>query len=380
MMSSIHYLPRVRRLRSLLEEKDADVAVIVEPSNVFYFTGYRGAGYLVVARDRAALAVPVLEYLHALDYLREAGLLGSLDLLVFKPYGLPQELIVAEEKEARLVEGGIEALVKEYGGEGGRCGSDTSSLSMHERIAKHCKAVERLSDMVTRMRMVKEPWEVERIKTAASIAEAALEEAVNALEYGVSEAEVAAVIEYAIRVNGGEGPSFPPIVAFGRNTVYPHAFPSRSRVLTKPSPVLIDLGAIYGGYCSDMTRTLFYGGSPAEFRHAAEAVHEALEAAIDRVAPGVTTGELDATARKVLESYGLAKYFIHSLGHGVGIDIHEAPRVTYTDKTVLEPGMVITIEPGVYIPGKLGVRIEELILVTHRGAERLTRYETWLWQ
>jgi len=379
-VSSLAYGPRTEKIKKLVSEKGLDAIVIEDASTVFYFTGYRGAGLVLATSERVVLAVPVLEYRHAMDYLSDSGMSSYIDLVVFRPYGLPSSL-VAEEEGVKLVDGGVAGLLSSIteGPEPG-CGFVSNSLRLYDKLMKKCGRLVNLEDEITRMRMVKEAWELERIRQAARIAEAALQEALNSLDYGVSEAELAGAIESAIRIHGGDGPSFPPIVAFGANTVYPHAFPSRSRVLTKPAPVLIDLGAVYRGYCSDMTRTLFFDGSPAEFRHIAEAVHEAMMAALDKAKPGVTTGELDAAARSVLEKYGLAKYFIHSLGHGVGVEIHEPPRVTYSDKTVLEPGMVITIEPGVYIPGKLGVRIEELVAITSTGAERLTMFETWLWR
>jgi len=379
-MYSVNYHGRLDKIKNLVEKKGLDVLVVERPSDVFYITGYRGAGYVVATRDQVVLAVPVLEYRHALDYIAESGLGDSLELAVFRPYGLPGSLVV-EKEGVKLVDNGLKGLLHRLAGkEAPTCGMVTASYRFYMQLRENCEKVIDTADAIDKMRLVKEPWEIERIQRAAEIGEQALQEALSSLDYGVSEAEIAGVIEAAIRRAGGDGPSFPPIVAFGANTVYPHAMPSRSRVLTRPAPVLIDLGAVYAGYCSDMTRTTFFDGSPAEFRHIAEAVHEAMNSAIERAAPGVTTGELDATARSVLKKYGLAEYFIHSLGHGVGIDIHEPPRVTYSDKTVLEPGMVITVEPGVYIPGKLGMRIEELIVITHRGARRLTRFDTWLWR
>ncbi len=374
-MTWIAYERRIARLRSLAEEKGLDGVIVVDEPSVFYFTGYRGAGLLAVTRDSAYLLVPVLEYLHALHFVEEEG--ADLEVVVYKPYGLPGRLVV-EEAGVRVEEGrGGDVAARLVGAS---CGLVGGSRQFWERLASICKQLSDLSRDVSVMRMRKEPWELERIEAATRIAEEALRAAISMLDYGVSEAEVAGEILRSILADGGEGPSFSPIVAFGENTVYPHAAPSTSRVLTRPTPVLIDLGAVYKGYCSDMTRTLFYNGSPAEFRHVAEAVYEAVSAALDAAKPGAKASEVDAAARGVLEKYGLAKYFIHSTGHGVGIEVHEAPRVTFSDGTVLEPGMVITIEPGVYIPGKLGVRIEELVVITSRGAGKITRFPAWLWQ
>ena len=197
------------------------------------------------------------------------------------------------------------------------------------------------------------------------------ERALEVLRPGVKEVEVAAEMELAARQAGAEEMSFPTIIASGARSALPHG-----RASNQPVPqgafVVCDFGVILSGYCSDQTRTVWAGPAADDARHAYEAVKDAQQAAIEAVRPGVTAGEVDEAARKVLRKAGLGKYFTHSTGHGVGLEIHEAPRVARGQKEVLEAGMVITIEPGVYFPGKWGVRIEDMVAVTVGGCEVLT--------
>jgi Xaa-Pro aminopeptidase len=165
--------------------------------------------------------------------------------------------------------------------------------------------------------------------------------------------------------------SFPTIIASGARSALPHGRASEQAIAANGF-VVCDFGVILAGYCSDQTRTVWVGTAPEDARRAYEAVREAQQAAIDAVRPGVPVGELDGAARKVLNKAGLAKQFTHSTGHGVGLEIHEAPRVAAGQREVLRPGMVITIEPGVYFPGKWGVRIEDMVVVSEGGCEVLT--------
>jgi Xaa-Pro aminopeptidase len=165
--------------------------------------------------------------------------------------------------------------------------------------------------------------------------------------------------------------SFPTIIASGARSALPHGRASE-QLIRAGGFVVCDFGVILSGYCSDETRTVWVGAVPEDARRAYEAVKEAQQAAIDAVRPGIAVGEVDAAARKVLRKAGLGRYFTHSTGHGVGLEIHETPRVADGQREVLKPGMVITIEPGVYFPGKWGVRIEDMVAVTAGGCEVMT--------
>ncbi len=178
-------------------------------------------------------------------------------------------------------------------------------------------------------------------------------------------------MEYFARKAGAESMSFSTIIASGERSALPHGRATDAPIRSGGF-VVCDFGVILAGYCSDMTRTVYVGRPTAEARRVYEAVREAQQAAVAAVRPGTSVGEVDGAARKLLRKVGLAKYFTHSTGHGVGLEIHEAPRVAAGQTDVLEPGMVITIEPGVYIPGKWGVRIEDMVAVTETGCEVLT--------
>ena len=228
-----------------------------------------------------------------------------------------------------------------------------------------------LRELVEQARMVKEAEEIERIRAAAVLGASLFQTALGAIRPGVKETEVAGRMEYAARKAGAEGMSFPTIIASGERSALPHGRASGGAV-PADGFVVCDFGVILAGYCSDQTRTVWVGAPTDEARRAYEAVREAQLAAIAAVRPGVGVGEVDAAARKVLHKSGLGRYFTHSTGHGVGLEIHEMPRVAAGQRETLRPGMVITVEPGLYFPGKWGVRIEDMVAVTQSGCEVLT--------
>jgi Xaa-Pro aminopeptidase len=224
---------------------------------------------------------------------------------------------------------------------------------------------------VERARMVKDQEEIGRIRAAVMLGAKIYDRALEVLRPGMKEVEVAAEMELAARRAGAEEMSFPTIIASGARSALPHGRAS-VQPIAAGAFVVCDFGVILSGYCSDQTRTVWVGKVLDEARQTYEAVLAAQQEAIRAVRPGVTTGEVDAAARKSLEQAGLGKYFTHSTGHGVGLEIHESPRVADKQREVLHPGMVITIEPGVYFPGKWGVRIEDMVVVTAGGREILT--------
>jgi len=225
--------------------------------------------------------------------------------------------------------------------------------------------------LVERARMVKDNDELGMIRAAVRLGATLFDRALEVLRPGVKEAEVAAEMEYAARRAGAEEMSFPTIIASGARSALPHGR-ATAQAIASGGFVVCDFGVILGGYCSDQTRTVWVGAVPDDARRAYESVKEAQEAAIAAVRPGASVGEIDAAARKVLRKAGLGRYFTHSTGHGVGLEIHEAPRVAAGQRDLLKPGMVITIEPGVYFPGKWGVRIEDMVAVSEDGCEVLT--------
>ncbi len=225
--------------------------------------------------------------------------------------------------------------------------------------------------LVEGLRSVKDSFEIERLRDSARLASAVMNEVIHLIRPGVTELEIAAEVGYRMRRGGASGESFEAIVAAGPRSALPHARPT-TRQIGKNELVVLDLGAILRHYCSDLTRTVYVGRAPAEVREWYQAVLEAQAAARHSVKAGVTAEAVDSAARNVLQSKGLGRYFVHSTGHGLGLEIHEDPRIARGQKTVLPAGCVITLEPGVYRERVGGIRIEDEALVTDRGAELLT--------
>jgi Xaa-Pro aminopeptidase len=228
--------------------------------------------------------------------------------------------------------------------------------------------------LINGLRMRKDAGELAQMRKAAILAGDVVRGVLGLLKPGIREFEVAAEIEYEMRKRGASGPAFETIVAFGERSALPHARPTAKR-LRKNELVVLDLGAILGHYCSDMTRTVYVGRAPERIRRWYGAVLEAQGAAIAAVGNGVTCGDVDNAARQVLAGHRLERYFVHSTGHGLGLEVHEDPRVARGQKRRLEPGNVITIEPGVYVEGIGGIRIEDDVVVHSNRTEILTRVE-----
>ncbi|HHY17183.1 MAG TPA: aminopeptidase P family protein [Firmicutes bacterium] len=241
------------------------------------------------------------------------------------------------------------------------------------------RLVERLGDReltgvsgwVEELRAIKTPREVEYITKAQEITDTAFNLLIPSVKAGVKEIELALELEFAMRKMGSDGVSFPLIVVSGPRSSLPHGVPSE-RELEPGDFVTFDFGARYEGYCSDMTRTLVVGPLDNKHRDVYGTVLEAQLAALDVIRPGIAAKEVDLAGRRVIEKAGYGEYFGHGIGHGVGLNVHERPSVGKASEAILEPGMVITVEPGIYIPGFGGVRIEDLVLVTEDGKRNLT--------
>jgi Xaa-Pro aminopeptidase len=247
------------------------------------------------------------------------------------------------------------------------------SFAEHEELRETLTNVrlKPISGSIETLRMVKSPDEVATIKASVQLNSAALQQALKHFRPGMSEIDLAAEIEFRMRRLGADGMAFETIVASGVRSAMPHAHPSDHPILSDQL-LLVDMGAKVAGYASDMTRTHAVGKVDAKIRRMYRAVLESQLAALDAIRPGVSCTRVDGAARGVLRGFGLDKRFIHSTGHGLGLEIHELPRVGRKDKTRLETGMVITVEPGVYQEGVGGVRIEDTVVVTDRGCEILT--------
>ena len=232
--------------------------------------------------------------------------------------------------------------------------------------------------LVARLREVKDADEIVKMRRAAALGCRLFQGALTNLSVGVSESEIALGMELGARRAGAEAMSFETIVASGKRSALPHGRASATK-LPRRGFVTLDFGVVLGGYCSDMTRTVHMGGATTREWDVYHSVLEAQQAGVAAVRPGARCGDVDEAARSVLRKAKLDKWFTHSTGHGVGLEIHEGPRIAAKQEQMLEPGMVITIEPGVYLPDEFGVRIEDMVLVTERGHEVLTRASPKVW-
>jgi Xaa-Pro aminopeptidase len=244
---------------------------------------------------------------------------------------------------------------------------------LQKGLANQGLSLTEVEGVVHKLRERKDSEEITLMRKAAEIADEALSSALADFKPGGKEVELKALIEYQILLRGGEATSFPTIVASGPNGSYPHAGASH-RAIQEGELVTIDFGALYQGYCSDMTRTVWWGQLSERDRTILGTTREAQLVARQAVTAGVEARSLDLMARKFLEKAGLGEYFVHSLGHGVGLDIHEAPGLRKTSEAILEVGQVVTIEPGVYIPGDTGCRVEDTVVVTEGKPDVLNRF------
>ena len=361
------YLNRLEKLREKVFAEKAQVAVISMPENIAYFTGYRGPGLLIVTREKAKLYVPVLEYWRARESLAETNTLDLVELVAYTTYKLPD----VSEVVGKIVYAKLTDIIAEMVSKATKVLYDNMPFEVYSKL--NGKKLVNIRDTIAYWRSIKEDWEIERIVQAARISIRAMLATIDYIDYGTTEVEAIGYYMYEAYMRGASAQAFPPIIAFNENTVYPHAVPSPDNVVVKGSPVLIDVGVCYEGYCSDMTRSYQVGVKDSEYKKVFEAVYEALVSAIDRIEPGIAAREVDEIARRVLRKYGLSKYFVHSLGHGIGLQVHEKPRLSNDSQDKLEKNMVVTVEPGVYIPGKFGIRLEEMVVVTSRGAKVLTK-------
>jgi Xaa-Pro aminopeptidase len=347
---------RSKNLRQQLAGAKLDALLISHLPNIRYLCGFTGsAGFLLQTEDGGILFTDSRYKRQAREEVRGAKVIIA-PKAVINAVG---EWVGARGKKSKSWIG-IEA--------------EHLTVAEKKRLADLLPSRVRLKSappLVDRDRMVKDDEELARIRAAVRLGATLFDRALEVFGPGTKESEVAAEMEYKARRAGAEAMSFPTIIASGARSAMPHG---RASEQTIPSGgfVVCDFGVILAGYCSDQTRTVWVGAAPKEARNAYAAVKDAQEAAIAAVRAGVTAGDVDAAARNVLRKAGFGRYFTHSTGHGAGLEIHEPPRIAAGQNEVLKPGMVITIEPGIYFPGKWGIRIEDMVAVTENGCEVLT--------
>ena len=347
-------------------EAGADAFLITHPPDVRWLSGFTGSnGAVALFGGRAALFTDG-------RYTAQAKAEAA-DLRVVVG-GKPAAVLASEWLVARGAQ---------------RCAFDARHTtvaaleSLRKSLPKELGAARRsfffaTADLSARLREIKDDDEIGMIRRAANLGCELFDGVLERIQAGASEIDVALDLEYGARQNGAEGMSFETIVASGKRSALPHGRATAQK-LPRRGFVTLDFGVVLGGYCSDMTRTVHIGRASRRARDVYDAVLEAQEQAVAAVAPGVACAAVDEAARSVLKRAKLGKWFSHSTGHGVGLEIHEGPRLAAKVDQVLEPGMVITIEPGVYLPDEFGVRIEDMVLVTENGGEVLTAASPKAW-
>jgi Xaa-Pro aminopeptidase len=366
---------RLLQVRVSLRSAEIDALVVSHLSNIRYLTGFTGTAGLVVVTPTRCVLIVDFRYRAA----ARALLAGSPRLASHVELSVPQqsydETLVEILKETGARRIGVEAASMPVGRFNKLSAMLAASAPTPMRTPDACPVLVPIERLVESARAVKDQHEIATLREAGRRIARATSQAMGFVKPGRSELEVAADVDALLRRVGFERPAFDTIVASGPNSALPHARPS-DRVLQEGDGVVLDFGGVYDGYCVDLTRTVELGSTGEKFRRLFVAVAEAQRASINTVRPGVKASEVDAAARAALGRYGLGEAFGHGTGHGLGLEVHEEPRigrpVMGVPDVVLEPGMVFTIEPGAYVEGIGGVRIEDDVLVTADGCEILT--------
>lgn len=337
------------------------ILLVTEPKNLRYLCGFNGsAGWLLLIGEEHHILTDGRYWEQVGHQSPEAKLF---------PYDAKKHGTLAQALVVLLDELALQGTVT--------LETDAMSLSVFRELETALvgsgRSVDEVEGYVKALRLRKDSDEIDLLQEAASIADRALSVALKNFAPGRSELDLKAELEYQILKAGGEGTSFSTIVASGPNGSLPHAGAS-SRIVGESELITIDFGAVYRGYCSDMTRTIWYGALNNEDERLIRATRLAQQTAVDAVRAGLSCAELDSVARKILDDAGLGQYFVHSLGHGVGLDIHENPGVRGTNSSLLQVGHVITVEPGVYIPGLSGCRVEDTVVVEESGCRVLNAF------
>ncbi|MBR1731876.1 MAG: aminopeptidase P family protein [Ruminococcus sp.] len=343
------YSKRINKLRKTLETSQA--ALIKNNNNVYYFSGMQNSeGYVIVTNDDAYLLVDF-------RYAESArNICKSCKVIEFNS--------LFESLKSVLKDNSIKSLLIE---------SDSVNINLYQRFIKEFNSIgvsvisdDTLVKAIQNLRIIKSDDEIEFISEAQRITEKAYTEVLNYVKPGVNERTVAVELEYLMRKFGAEGVSFDLITITGKNTSLPHGVPGEN-VISEGDFFTMDIGALYNGYHSDMTRTVAVKSCDDYQREIYDIVFKAQTTALNNVRAGVKASEIDKTARDIITEAGYGKNFGHSTGHGVGLDIHENPFVSSRGETILSENMVITVEPGIYLENRFGVRIEDMVLVKENG-------------
>ncbi|AJD91756.1 dipeptidase [Jeotgalibacillus malaysiensis] len=349
----------IGKIQAYLKSEQVDGALLTSVENVTYTTGFRSDPHerwlavWIPAEGEAILICPGMETSDA----KAAGWHGK--IIGYSDTQSPLELLKNEI-------GALNSLAVE------KNHLTIDRMELISQVFGECRMTA-AEHFLNDLRVVKTKSEIELLKEAAALADFAIETACSELEEGKSELEVLAKVEYELKKKGITEMSFSTMVLTGENASSPHGTPGQTKI-KKGDLVLFDLGVVYQGYCSDITRTVAFGEITDRQREIYDTVLKAEMTALAMVKPGVKSSELDLAARKVIEDAGYGEYFPHRLGHGLGLNVHEYPSITSESDITLQAGMTFTIEPGIYVPGVAGVRIEDDVLVTENGYETLTKF------
>jgi len=351
-----HLKVRVDRLRGKMSHASVDALLVNYPPDIRYLTGFSGEDSwalitrhgVIIFSDRRFEEELAVHAPHARAIMRKKSLSEELGKLV------------RSQKLRRI---GFQA--------------EHMTVAGRKSILKHIPArrLRETSRWVIEQRSVKDLTEMPPLRRAIDIQQRALMQTLPQIRPGMTEKQVCALLEFTMRNLGADGPSFATIIAAGANSSVPHYRPGDVKIRPR-SPILIDFGAVYRGYHSDMTRVIAIGGFPKKIAEIYNIVREAQLAGIEAIRPGARLKDVDAAARQVIKKAGYGKQFGHSLGHGIGLEIHEEPRLSHLSEGQLQPGQVVTVEPGIYLPGVGGVRLEDDVLVTERGYRNLCSLPT----
>jgi Xaa-Pro aminopeptidase len=355
-LAPLDVAPRLGRLRERLETAGIDGLLVTKLANIRYLTGFTGSAATLLVTGDDAMFVTDGRYIE-----RSKEELGAAGVDVHIEIGLTAS--AQRDALVRAVPAGTRLGLEDH----------SVTWAQQREFAKAFEGRELVpaGTLVEDLRRVKDAGEIDRIRRACAIADDAFQALLPQLADGMTERGFALALEFAMRERGASGNSFDPIIASGPNGAKPHHMPS-DRTIGRNELVVCDFGCIVDGYCSDMTRTVSVGDPGADARHVYDVVLQSQRAGRARVAADVSCAEVDRASREVIAQAGWAEAFSHSTGHGVGLEIHEAPRVASTASDTLLVGDVVTVEPGVYLPGIGGVRIEDTVVVGATGAEALT--------
>lgn len=363
-MKKTVYNKRIEGLRRLLSQIRPDTLWIMQPENRRYFSGFKAgdpqinesSGSLIINNKYSFL---ITDSRYTIEAQKEAP---DFEVITIKNSFNEEFLALLSRINCKLL-----------GFEG-----DFITWKSYGQISRKLKKLKRpvrmtpLKGLAERLRIIKDPLEIKAMEASSAIMTCVLDEVIPRIKVGVTENEIAWMIESLARKAGADSLAFPSIVASGPNGALPHAVPS-SRKIRKKDPVVIDVGVKLDGYCCDMTRTIFPETPGPEFRKIYMTVRKAQISALQEVRPGIKSTLPDSIARRIIADAGFGDYFGHALGHGVGLATHENPKLSPRNPVELEKSMVVTVEPGIYIPGKGGVRLEEMVVIEENGARILTK-------